>query len=95
MLSVSNLTHEAHEKTDIKCSFCHNRVGHETEDHENHMNMTWCFEECHAGEAFIKDCNVCHTESFTDSLSEEKIADIEEKTEKEIKKEAEEGESFH
>jgi Zn finger protein HypA/HybF involved in hydrogenase expression len=76
-LKVSNSTHEAHEKTDTKCAFCHNRVGHETEDHESHMSMDWCLEECHSGEAFIIECNVCHSDYFVSLLSEEKIADIE------------------
>lgn len=64
-LTFDKKAHEVHiEKVNMKCAFCHNRVGHETEDHENHMTMEWCLKRCHEKDAFSDKCTVCHTPEF-------------------------------
>lgn len=64
-LKFNKKAHEVHlEKVNMKCAFCHNRVGHETDTHENHMTMEWCLKRCHEKDAFSDKCTVCHTPEF-------------------------------
>ncbi len=84
-LVFSNKAHEEHKKLHLKCAFCHNRVGHETEDHKNHLNMEWCLEECHSGETFIQECTVCHTEDFAKKNKKKKVIPVKKKKRKKKK----------
>lgn len=64
-LKFNTGAHEAHiEKVKMKCPYCHNRVGHDTDDHENHLTMEWCLKKCHEKDAFSQKCTVCHTPEF-------------------------------
>jgi hypothetical protein len=72
------IDHAVHEKNDIRCTLCHNRVAHPEEDiklvlkgdrkHDDWMTMDGCF-RCHSQEK--KDaktppgeCKACHTPDF-------------------------------
>ncbi len=58
------INHEAHQKIHLNCARCHNRVGHATKDHENHLKEKWCIKECHKSKALSLKCSVCHTDEF-------------------------------
>lgn len=72
-LKFSTEQHEDHQKLDLQCAFCHNRVGHETKDHENHLSMEWCLEECHSKESFKTECTACHTEEWIRKANPEQL----------------------
>ena len=72
------INHEVHEKKDVHCTKCHNRVGHKTankhldkeekekeEHYEDHMEMKACM-KCHTGEKEKgpKECITCHPKDF-------------------------------
>lgn len=64
-LTFGKEAHKVHrEKLNMRCPVCHNRVGHETDTHENHLTMEWCLKRCHEKEAFKEECTVCHTPQF-------------------------------
>lgn len=66
-LNFGKVAHEVHlEKVNMRCPICHNRVGHKTDDHEDHLTMEWCLKKCHEKDAFSDKCTVCHTPEFNE-----------------------------
>ncbi len=88
-LTFNKEAHEKHHKLGINCAFCHNRIGHDTKDHENHLEMNWCLKECHASKAFVRKCTVCHTEEFAKEHEGERTFDVEMEKEGETESEHE------
>jgi nitrate/TMAO reductase-like tetraheme cytochrome c subunit len=84
------IDHEAHEKINLHCTECHNRLAHQIEGYEDHMEMNFCLDECHDGVVIKNDCEVCHTDSFLEDNKEPPQSTSEEEHEEEHEEEPEE-----